>query len=145
MFCQFLLWPSRPSYTYHTCTLPFSHFLLHPDPSQVIGYRSLCCTAGSHCPPTPKARFHLLTPDSQSTPPKHKSVLHVHDLCLFCRETIGALFYSSRIFISKEAPQASHKRRWALIRNKVMVPWLYLGDASATNQNATSDVFFGDR
>ena len=32
----------------HTYMHSFSHIILHQVPSQVTGYSSLCCTAGSH-------------------------------------------------------------------------------------------------
>ena len=76
----------RPSYTY-IYTLFFSQY---PPSCSITSdqiYSSLCYKAGSHCPFTPNASFHLLTPDSQSIPlpppSKHKSVLHVYDLFCF--------------------------------------------------------------
>ena len=51
VFCQFLLYSSVTQL--YIC-IPFvSHIILDPVPSQVIGYSSLCYTAGSHCPSIP--------------------------------------------------------------------------------------------
>ena len=39
----------------NVCIYSFSHVILHPVPSQVIRYSSLCYTVGSHCLSTPNA------------------------------------------------------------------------------------------
>ena len=75
MFYQFLLSSKVAQFYTYICiyacvyTYSFSHNIFHPVPSQVIGFSSLCYTAGPHCLSIPKCnRLHLLIPNSQSIP-----------------------------------------------------------------------------
>ena len=75
----------------HTHTHYFSHIIPHHVPSQVIRYRLLCYTAGSHCLSTANAIVYVYKPQAPnpsrkpSPPWQPQSVLHVISLFLFCR------------------------------------------------------------
>ena len=72
LFCQFLLYSKVTQL--HIYIHSFSYIILHHVSPQVIGYSSLCYTAGPHCLSTLNAIVSIYQPQTSS--PSHSLPLH---------------------------------------------------------------------